>query len=98
MASLLGPNEDEHHVLSVSPCESCQKGKTKWESGRCLTPSAGDMAFIVRAVNSFDAMREALEKINTCIEKHKRFAHLGNGYLEEAQEHIRAALKLSEEE
>lgn len=39
MATLDGPRGLEDHVMSVSPCSSCQKDETEWEFGRCTTPT-----------------------------------------------------------
>jgi hypothetical protein len=50
-------------VLAIGPCPSCadRAQPREWKWGRCHTPSEADAAFIVRAVNSHDALVKALE-------------------------------------
>ena len=61
-------------VLSISPCRSCaDKAEPKeWVWGRCCTPSEDDAHFIVRAVNSYDKLVEALKEARTFIEAEYR--------------------------
>lgn len=53
-------------VLCVAPCDACAKRAEprEWQWGRCHTPSEADADFIVKAVNSHDALVKALEEIS----------------------------------
>lgn len=68
MASIEGPKGEEHHVLSISPCESCER--PDWQWGNCKVPSLADAALIVAAVNSYDErellLRAALDYVDDC--------------------------------
>lgn len=43
--------------------------------------------------NQEPVVETPLKRVADCLAKHKRYAHLGNGYLEEAEEIIGAALR-----
>lgn len=64
MASLQGPAEDYDHVMSVSPCEACQKrakdaGNPDWKWGRCTCPTEVNSKLIALA----PALAEAYIKV-----------------------------------
>lgn len=61
MCSLHGKNYMENHILSVSPCKSCQEGKTEWKWGRCTTPSKVHAELIAEALNALPALLDQLE-------------------------------------
>jgi len=50
----------ENSVMCVSPCKSCQQGKTEWEWGRCTTPSQEDAALIAFMRTNLPAILSAL--------------------------------------
>lgn len=60
-ASIHGPEGMADHVLTVAPCKHC-RGK-EWVWGSCTNPTEANAYFIVRAVNSHDALVKALEWI-----------------------------------
>lgn len=67
MASLMGPEEDMQHVLSVSPCKNCQAHADEpkdWVWGRCTTPTRDNAVLIAQA----PTMRAALDRIAAIIE------------------------------
>ena len=47
-----------NHVLSVSPCKSCQERAEpkEWEWNRCATPSEADARLIAAAPDMLDAL------------------------------------------
>lgn len=70
MATLCADGDDaEKHIMSVSPCESCQKhalnesapNKPDWNFGRCVTPRDTDADLICASVNGFRTLIKLLE-------------------------------------
>ncbi len=63
-AASLGGDQcvEENHVLTVSPCKSCQKRAERWEWGRCLTPNEANAALIAAAPDMLEALEGLLEK------------------------------------
>lgn len=71
MASICGPQGEEDHVLSVSPCSNCQKGAAEWKFGRCTTPSEANARRIVACVNACDGIdNEWLEANSGMLQGH----------------------------
>ncbi len=56
MASLCGPDGERDHVLSVSPCKSCQDGKDEWAWRRCTVPNEADADLLVAAPDLYEAL------------------------------------------
>jgi len=71
-ASLSGENEDEQHVLSVSPCKGCmeasrrdQEAKRDWKWGRCMTPTLSNATLIQSAPELLEALWDEITKVPT---------------------------------
>ena len=63
MATLSGKGDLEDHVMSVIPCNSCQKraeedGKWKW--GRCTTPNEANAKLIAKAPEMVELLKDTV--------------------------------------
>jgi hypothetical protein len=63
MCTLHGKDYLYNHVLSVSPCESCQKGETEWKWGRCTTPSKDHADLIAAALNALPSLLTRIQEL-----------------------------------
>ena len=63
MGSLVGPDEMYDHVLSVSPCDSCQKeGESPFD--RCTSVYQNDMNLIAAAPDLLEALKKIESEIS----------------------------------
>lgn len=67
---LHGPDDDKHWVMSVSPCQGCQKttkrnedAKLDWEWGICTTPNFNNSKLIQAAPEMFEALKKIKDHI-----------------------------------
>lgn len=67
MCTLHGKDYLYDHVLSVSPCKSCQKGATEWEWGRCTTPNKANADYIAAALNALPALLDEVERLRAAL-------------------------------
>lgn len=69
MISLCGDNgrDLEQHVVSLTICESCQKGHDHWEWGHCYTADAQDAAFIAAARTDIPRLLAHIEALETAL-------------------------------
>jgi hypothetical protein len=55
------PGIGDPHVLSVSPCKSCEGISENWEWGKCLTPSESDANLIAASPDLLAACQAMIE-------------------------------------
>ena len=57
MATLQGPAEEMDHVVSISPCASCEGRQKEWQWGTCMTPELADAHLIAAAPDLYEALK-----------------------------------------